>query len=280
MRGTAAFLAVAVAIGSGCHSSDWMMDRALGKSKTWSAEKAWRSHRWMFIDVPCESSFKAGFKAGYRFACGGYDSCEPPVPNRYYRINGLTADDRQAAQAWSDGFTHGTLAAQQESMSAPSELDAAAAQPPEGTPDVRYVNPPANGFDPFGGVPTQMPPGNFAPGSFVPGDAASENSPMQMAPQISPNGNYEGTPYTAPPAPPAEPSGPSSFGPPPIELGPPPPPEAPSGRRAGIDGLRNMVPPEPTAAPGTTIAPAPPAIFGNRGRIAQPNDWQMPIMRD
>lgn len=111
-------------------------------SRHWSAEKAWHSRHWMYADIPCRGSFKAGFKAGYRFASGGYDSCEPPQLRHYWRIGGLTESERQNAQAWSDGFTHGTVAAQQDHAVVPSTLDMAAMQPPAGVPDVRYYTPP------------------------------------------------------------------------------------------------------------------------------------------
>ena len=92
--------------------------------------------------MPCRGSFKTGFKAGYRFANGGYDSCEPPQLRHYWRIGGLTESERLNAQAWSDGFTHGTVAAQQDHTAGLSALDMAARQPPEGVPDVRYYTPP------------------------------------------------------------------------------------------------------------------------------------------
>ncbi len=111
-------------------------------SRQWSAEKAWQSRKWIYADMPCRGSFKAGFKAGYRFANGGYDSCEPPQYRHYWRIGGLTETERLNAQAWSDGFTHGTVAAQQDHAVGPSALDTAAMQPPPGVPDVRYYSPP------------------------------------------------------------------------------------------------------------------------------------------
>ncbi len=103
-------------------------------SRQWSADKAWRVRKWMYADMPCRGSFKAGFKAGYRFANGGYDSCEPPQYRHYWRIGSLTDTERLNAQAWSDGFTHGTVAAQQDHAAAPSALDMASMQPPEGFP--------------------------------------------------------------------------------------------------------------------------------------------------
>ena len=89
-------------------------------SRQWSAEKAWQSRKWIYADMPCRGSFKAGFKAGYRFANGGYDLCEPPQYRHYWRIGGLTETERLNAQAWSDGFTHGTVAAQQDHAVGPA----------------------------------------------------------------------------------------------------------------------------------------------------------------
>ena len=110
-------------------------------SRQWSAEKAWRARKWMYADMPCRGSFKAGFKAGYRFANGGYDSCEPPQMRHYWRVGNLSDSERKDAQAWSDGFTHGTVAAQQDHTAGVSALDTAAMQPPPGVPDVQYCQP-------------------------------------------------------------------------------------------------------------------------------------------
>jgi hypothetical protein len=108
--------------------------------QTWVTDGAWRHRKWMYEGIACESSFKAGFKAGYRFSnCGG-DSCQPPGPSHFWFANGMTEQDQREAQAWCDGFTHGSLAAQQDGNTMASALDAQTAQPPEGVPDVLYYS--------------------------------------------------------------------------------------------------------------------------------------------
>jgi hypothetical protein len=157
-------LALAVAcLGAGCVSeanycATWV-------HQCWTTDKAWRNRKWMYEGIACESSFKAGFKAGYRFAnCGG-DSCQPPGPSHFWCANGMTEDDRREAQAWCDGFTHGTLAAQQDGSVTASALDAQTAQPPEGVPEVYYYS----GLGESGSVGTPQGAGEFAQGQFAPG---------------------------------------------------------------------------------------------------------------
>ncbi len=158
--------------------------------QTWTANRAWRARKWMYEDIPCESSFKAGFKAGYRFAnCGG-DSCTPPGPSHYWFADGMTEKDVQEAQAWCDGFTHGTMAAQQDGNSVASTLDAQTAQPPEGVPDVLYYQGPGSlGQSPgtLGqiGDPQnvgQPQPGGMLPGGMLPGGMVPGGMPGGMTP--------------------------------------------------------------------------------------------------
>ncbi len=123
----------------------------------------------MYEDIPCESSFKAGFKAGYRFAnCGG-DSCSPPGPSHFWGADGMTEKDIQEAQAWCDGFTHGAMAAQQDGNQVASTLDTQSAQPPEGVPDVLYYQG-AGSLGQIGG-PQEM--GQPLPGGMTPGAVPS-----------------------------------------------------------------------------------------------------------
>jgi hypothetical protein len=156
--------------------------------QSWTTERAWHDRKWMYEGIACESSFKAGFKAGYRFAnCGG-DSCQPPGPSHFWFANGMTEGDQREAQAWCDGFTHGTLAAQQDGATAASSLDAQTAQPPEGVPDVYYYSN-AGASGPIGSPQSigQFEPGQFAPGEFAPGQFPSMQPPSGMMP-VAPGG--------------------------------------------------------------------------------------------
>ena len=145
--------------------------------------------KWMYEDIPCESSFKAGFKAGYRFAnCGG-DSCTPPGPSHFWGADGMTEKDVQEAQAWCDGFTHGAMAAQQDGNQVASTLDAQSAQPPEGVPDVLYYQGPGS-LGQIGGTPDQGQPlpGGMTPGS-VPSPLPNWSSAAAPADTSYPPGN-------------------------------------------------------------------------------------------
>ncbi len=275
-------------------------------SRQWSAEKAWRARKWMYADMPCERSFKAGFKAGYRFANGGYDSCEPPQMRHYWRVGKLSDTERKNAQAWSDGFTHGTVAAQQDHNVGVSALDTAAMQPPPGTPDLQYITPPpTNEMSDLGGTPYSLdgqgqygqspmpyedpsqgaqfgPPGqNYFPYGSNPGN-------MQFAPSGQPY-DYSPPPYSpsaVPPPAPASEAAPSNNGLMPL---PPPAPGAsmgyvPNGMMAsegspGFGGLQTV----------GNLQPAPPAEIGRpsfptrplpSSPIAQPTEWQLPVIRD
>lgn len=265
-------------------------------SRQWSAEKAWQARKWMYADIPNRGSFKAGFKAGYRFANGGYDSCEPPQYRHYWRVGSLSKSERENAQAWSDGFTHGTLAAQQDNAVGPSALDTAAMQPPPGVPDLRYVTPPPtnemsdNGYQysPYGQAPygqsqydqsqfgqSPMPyqeqsQGQFSPqgqnylpdgsnmGNFqyAPGGQPYEYSPNQYSP--GPNSG----PSVPPPAPASE-AAPTHNG-----AMPPPPPPAPGTQPAVSAGYLPNIMTASSGAPGmglqpvSNLQPAPPAEMG------------------
>jgi hypothetical protein len=141
----------------------------------------------MYCGVPCKSSFKAGFKAGYRFAnCGG-DACQPPGPSHFWSAGGMTEQDQRDARAWCDGFTHGTLAAQQDGNAMASGLDAQTAQPHEGVPDVYYYSGPggigaigsSQGMGEFAqgqAAPAPYFPGQFPPDAFSPGTTPFANS--------------------------------------------------------------------------------------------------------
>jgi hypothetical protein len=254
-------------------------DAAAWTSRHWSAEKAWRERKWMYADIPCRGSFKTGFKAGYRFANGGYDSCEPPALRHYWRIGGLTESERQNAQAWSDGFTHGTVAAQQDHAVGQSAFETAAMQAPPGVPDVRYFTPPQpNAMDQSDNV-------QFSPSMPPP-------TPYEV-PQTE---NFRNAPMTAPP-PPAPPSeavpAQNNLSPPRVTL-PPPPSSVPapnvrplpahmpvSEGSPGIGSLGTLVrlQPAPAVEPGPT--PFSPEQAGSPPRQAtQAADWQLPIIRD
>jgi hypothetical protein len=153
---------------AGCVSE--MNSCATWVEQTWTSNKAWRTRKWMYEDIPCESSFKAGFKAGYRFAnCGG-DSCTPPGPSHFWGADGMTEKDVQEAQAWCDGFTHGAMAAQQDGNSGASTLDAQSAQPPEGVPDVLYYQGPGmQGPGSLGQIGGPQDMGQPLPGGMTPG---------------------------------------------------------------------------------------------------------------
>jgi len=149
-RSIGAVLAFAVAcLGGGCVSD--INYCANYVHQWWTTDQAWSSRKWMYEDVPCESSFKAGFKAGYRFAnCGG-DSCQPPGPSHFWSAGGMTEQDQREAQAWCNGFTHGTMAAQQDGNVVVSALDAQTAKAPQGVPEVYYY-PNQGAFNPNQGA--------------------------------------------------------------------------------------------------------------------------------
>jgi hypothetical protein len=276
-------------------------DVAAWSGRHWSAEKAWRVRRWMYADIPCRGSFKSGFKAGYRFASGGYDSCEPPQLRHYWRIGRLTESERQNAQAWSDGFTHGTVAAQQDHAVGPSALDMAAMQPPEGVPDVRYYVPPQ--------TPTEMGQGGgfqYSPNAQSPPPFQQSTTPGYQFPpttsenfQYAPNGaNLQySPPPVVPPSPASEAvpasSSPSSSSP----VAPLPPPAPASLPAADIQSLPSPM----TASEGSpgignsptagTLQPAPPAEPAPESlpqqqaaspppQATQAADWEMPLIRD
>ena len=279
-------------------------------SRQWSAEKAWRVRKWMYDDIPNRGSFKAGFKAGYRFANGGYDSCEPPQYRHYWRVGGLSKSERENAKAWSDGFTHGTVAAQQDNMAGVSALDTAAMQPPPGVPDLQYVTPPAaNGMSDTGGYPSMsydqsnmqygQPPMQYGDPSqgaqFDPnGPTYFQNGVPAENFQFMPNGATDqySPPPTPPPAPASE-AAPSVHGP-----MPPPPPPAPGSHPAASMGYMPGSMMASSGAPGmgglqtvSNLQPAPPAEMpapsypATRASlppspIAQPTEWQLPIIRN
>lgn len=264
--------------------------------RQWSAEKAWRARKWMYADMPCRGSFKTGFKGGYRFASGGYDSCEPPQLRHYWRISALTASERENAQAWSDGFTHGTVAAQQDHAVGPSALDMAAMQPPEGVPDVRYYVPPQ--------MPTEMSQsGGFPYSANVQSEPPMQEQPMpgyQFPPTTSENspygpsaGNLQYSPAPVPPPVPALEAVPAPSSASPARLAPLPPP-APAGLPAA--DVRFLPSPLTASegAPGlgslrmaASVQPAPPAEPEPQQQAANPPrdatqaaDWEMPLIRD
>jgi hypothetical protein len=190
--------------------------------QTYVSNRAWRDRKWMYEGIDSESSFKAGFKAGYRFAnCGG-DVCQPPGPSHFWFTNGMTEQDQRDAQAWCDGFTHGSLAAQQDGNTTASALDAQTAQPPQGVPDVLYYS--GGGHLGQSGGPQyagQVAPGQFASGQFTGeqctacqfGSPQMANGMTPVPDAISPGSSMPPTWSTAsapadaayrPPAPPAE----------------------------------------------------------------------------
>jgi hypothetical protein len=198
---------VLVCVGAGCLSE--VNSCASWIHQSWTTDKAWRCRKWMYEGIDCGSSFKAGFKAGYRFAnCGG-DSCQPPGPSHFWFANGMTDEDQREAQAWCDGFTHGTLAAQQDGNTAASMLDAQTAQPPENVPDVYYY-PNQDGSNPgeIGSIGSPQSLDPFAPGQPAPNSvspAPLATGMMPPAPQSLSNGSTAAAPSDVayPPAAPA-----------------------------------------------------------------------------
>jgi hypothetical protein len=274
MRTALVLLALGAALGSGCQATDVAWNQTVYRiSEHRAAEKAWRDRRWMYEGLPYKVSFKAGFVAGYRFARGGYDSCEPPMPKHYWRINGITDEDRYRAQAWTDGFTHGTLAAQQDGCATQSALDAAAAIAPQGTPDFAYLTPPAGEMQsPDGdmnypapapmpgpmGVPNGMPGPNTMPvPNAMPGVPPSPGSPGPSPTPLVPQGPYQ----PVNPAPGAE----SIPGPMPT---PAPAPGSADASGVGVPSLTIRPSPlvQPSSAPVTSPEPAPAA-----------SEWQLPV---
>src|ERR1700685_4623527 len=228
-------------------------DVAASVSRHWSAEKAWRGRKWVDADIPCRCSFKTGFKAGYRFACGGCECSQPPALRHYWRIGGLTESERANAQAWSDGFNHGSLAGQQDhgwgagpeaGPSEPGPFETPGMQPPQspwGIPQGGYFMPPQmpNGQMPPPQMPGQMPNG-------------MENYPtspnMAYPPQTAPPAPWGGGEMAPPPAPGMEVTPPMSTVPP-----------ASGGLRPFFPGA--APPPAPAASmPGVTLSEGAPAF--------------------
>jgi hypothetical protein len=246
-------------------------------SRQWSAEKAWRARKWMYADIPCPGSFKAGFKAGYRFANGGYDSCEPPQMRHYWRVGHLSDTERQNAQAWSDGFTHGTVAAQQDHTAGVSALDTAAMQPPPGVPDLQYVTPPPTnemsdsggyqyspyGQSPYGQLPYgQLPYGQTPYGqSPMPYDESQSQGSQFVPPGQTyfPYGPNPGNPQFAPSGQPYEYS-PSPYSPPQV------PPPAPASEAAPSNsGSMPLPPPAPASQPAANLGYVPNGMMASEG---------------
>jgi len=255
-------------------------DVAAWTDRHWSAEKAWRERKWMYADIPCRGSFKTGFKAGYRFANGGYDSCEPPALRHYWRIGGLTESERQNAQAWSDGFTHGTVAAQQDHAVGPSAFERAAMQPPAGVPDVRYLTPPQtrNTMDvgenfnfPF--IPSMPPPRPYE----VPQTENFRNSLMTVPPpapasEAAPAQNTLSTPVVPPPPP-------SSIPAPAVRSLPAPRPVSEGASETGsLRTTAHLQPVPPAESAAATFSPEQPGIPPRQA--TQAADWQLPLIRD
>jgi len=279
MRVIALSLILAVAaLSSGCQWICMGVNRCTDRaSQEWSAGKAWRANKWMYKDIPSYGAFKAGFKAGYKFAHGGYASCEPPVPMHYWRMNGLTEADREYAQAWSDGFTHGTLVAQQLGAVGTAPYEAGTMLPPEGVPDVRYYAPPPQQFEAPANQ-SEVQPQTLPPLPPVP------SSPMQNAQPFAP---YRAPGVALQQVPP--PMNPNLAPPPEGSLDPsslwrqdPPPVDrltsssAVSYPGAGIGSLTNVVaPPEP---PRQQSSPVPRPLQRTASPpAAPPADWEMPI---
>jgi hypothetical protein len=281
-------------------------------SRQWSAEKAWRARKWIYADLPCPGSFKAGFKAGYRFANGGYDSCEPPQMRHYWRVGHLSDTERQNAQAWSDGFTHGTVAAQQDHTAGVSALDTAAMQPPPGVPDLQYVTPPptnemsdAGGYQnspygqsPYGQSPMPSDESQSQNPQFMPGQSyfpyGSNSGNFQFAPNGQPY-EYSPGPYSPPAVPPPAPASeaaptnngqmtlppPAPGGQPTTNLGYLPNGMMASSGSPGVGTLQTVgnLQPAPAAEMGGPSLPASrPALPPSP--IAQPTEWQLPVMRE
>jgi hypothetical protein len=244
---------IMVCVGAGCVSD--ITYCAAWVHQSWTTDKAWRCRKWMYEGIDCESSFKAGFKAGYRFAnCGG-DSCQPPGPSHFWFANGMTEEDQREAQAWCDGFTHGTLAAQQDGNTAASVLDAQTAQPPANVPEVYYYpNPDGSNPGEIGSIGSPQSLDPFAPGQPVPNSyspAPLSTGAMPPAPQPLPNWSTAAAPADVgyPPAAPGAEA---------IELpnrgGTPSTHYSGSSALPGIGSLRTMVGPNSS---GQLSAPSP-----------------------
>jgi hypothetical protein len=270
-------------------------------SRQWSSEKAWRARKWMYADMPCRGSFKSGFKAGYRFANGGYDSCEPPQLRHYWRIGNLTESERENAQAWSDGFTHGTLAAQQDHAVGTSAFEMAAMQPPAGVPDVRYYNPPqmnemSEGAQmPYSPYPESAPQSQGPPPGYQFPPTASESAPNAGNPSYAP-ANAPNLQYSPPPVPPApaseamptRTSRPSFVAPPPapaslpttdVQIVPNAMTLSEAAPGVGNRPVSGTFPPAPAAEPG-------PESYPRQGmslmppQATQTADWELPLIRN
>jgi hypothetical protein len=253
--GLALVLAVACA-GAGCTSeanycATWI-------HQSWTTNKAWRSRKWMYEGIACESSFKAGFKAGYRFAnCGG-DSCQSPGPSHFWSTGGVTEEDQRESQAWCDGFTHGTLAAQQDGNAMVSALDAQTAQPPAGVPEVYNYS----GLGTSGSIGLPQGMGEFGQGQFAPGEYPAG----QYSPAPSPPEPWAANRSTAAPSdvahPPAAPAS-ESMDRPTGNAPSPAPRYHGSAAFSGIGSLRAMVGPSgsvarlPDDASAAAVPPAP-----------------------
>ncbi|HEV3304703.1 MAG TPA: hypothetical protein VG055_33940 [Planctomycetaceae bacterium] len=257
--GLALALAVACA-GAGCISEANYCATWIHQSLT--TNKAWRNRKWMYEGIACESSFKAGFKAGYRFASCGGDSCQPPGTSHFWSAGGITEEDQRESQAWCDGFTHGALAAQQDGNATVSALDEQTAQPPAGVPEVYYYSglgasgsigsPQGMGqfgqgqFAPGGYPAGQYSPGPFPPESFSVGTAPFESGTMSSAQPWAANRSTETAPADVahpPAAPPSE-----SMDRPNGNVPSPSPRYHGSAAFSGVGSLRAMVGPSSSVA--------------------------------
>jgi hypothetical protein len=275
----------ATSLGAGCSQVNYCADCA---HQWWTTNQAWKSRAWMYEGIACESSFKKGFKAGYRFAnCGG-DSCQPPGPSHFWSSGGMTEQDQRDAQAWCDGFTHGTLAAQQDGNVAASALDSQTAQPPQGVPDVYYYSnlggptasggwPPPNGQSPTAanwpiansGIQPpayqQFPTTEAMPGGMTMPIGADPNAAGAMSSYGPPGALSSGpTAYLPPPAPPSEPMDlPQNGG------GTPTTRYHGSAAFPGIGSLRTMMPAEGDVQ--RQPAPVPTVVAPDPAPVNQPN---------
>ena len=83
-------------------------------SHQWSAEKAWQSRKWIYADMHGGGPSRRASRPGTGLPTAATTRASHRNTATTGQIGGLTETERLNAQAWSDGFTHGTVAAQQD----------------------------------------------------------------------------------------------------------------------------------------------------------------------
>ncbi len=78
----------------------------------WLAQSLWKQYETAHPNLPNASDFGKGFRAGFvDYLTAGGNGCAPPIPPAKYWVTGSPPEQRQAANAWTQGFREGVAAA-------------------------------------------------------------------------------------------------------------------------------------------------------------------------